>query len=100
MISGQVLATLFEKAIAELPSVADEHGDIHPCDMTETLQHVVSAAGGGAVAFESALKFLADAMAAAGVRDAHRYLRNTKDKLSLDEAHAYFSQALRIVKVL
>ena len=100
MISGQVLANFFEKAIAELPSRADAEGNIHPTDMAEALPTVVSAAGGGELAFETAIKFLADAMAATGVRDAGRYLTNTRDKLSLYEAHAYLSHARHIVMAL
>lgn len=84
----------------DLPNRADERGKLHPVDMSEALRNALVAAGAGTAALEMALKCMADAMTADGVRDALDYLRNTKDQLSLDEAHAYLSHALRIVRAL
>jgi hypothetical protein len=100
MVLGAVLVGIFENAIRDLPSRADAHGKIHPADMANALRSAVSGAGGGSRAFETALACLADAMGASGVADPHNYLLDQSATLTLDEAHAYMSQALRIVKAL
>lgn len=100
MISGHVLVIVFEKAILDLPNYADKRGSLHPVNMSEALHKAVFSAGGGAQAFEAALKYLADAMAADGVRKAPDYLTNANDCLSVDEAHAYLSHALRLARAL
>jgi hypothetical protein len=100
MVLGPALVAFFEKAILDLPNRADERGNLHPVAMAEVLRDAVFAAGAGTLAFETALKYLADAMAAAGVRNAADYLRSAKDSLSLDEAHAYLSHGLRLVRAL
>lgn len=100
MVLGPVLVGIFENVITELPNRADVNGNIHPADMAKALRSAVSAAGGGSRAFETALACLGDAMGAAGVADPHNYLLDENATLSLYEAHAYMSHALRIVKAL
>jgi hypothetical protein len=39
-------------------------------------------------------------MAADGISDPHNYLRDENASMSLKEAHAYMSHALRIVKAV